>query len=182
MSCKRLYYGNAVYHVIFRGNNRQNILKLKSDKQDLLSSIRKYQERKGFKIYGFVLMDNHVHLIMEVCEENNISKVMQVLLLSYSTKYRRKYPYVGHVWQGRFKSKPIMNEGYFIENLNYIHNNPVRAGMVSNPSEYIYSSAKFYQGIKNKEMDEYIKISRYGAVLPQVCHKCLRRIRILRNA
>jgi len=110
---RRLYYGNAVYHVIFRGNNRQNILKLKSDKQDLLNSIRKYQERKQVKIYGFVLMDNHVHMVIEVGEDHNISKVMQSLLLSFSAKYRRKYGYVGHVWQGRFQSKPIMGKSMF---------------------------------------------------------------------
>ena len=159
---KRLYYGNAVYHVIFRGNNRQNILKLRVDKQDLLNSIRKYQERKEVKVYGFVLMDNHVHMVMEVGENHNISKVMQALLLSFSAKYRRKYGYVGHVWQGRFQSKPIMEEGYILECLNYIHHNPVRAGMVMNACDYIYSSARFYQGLKNREVYDYIELTKYG--------------------
>jgi len=159
---KRLYYGNAVYHVIFRGNNRQNILKLKSDKQDLLNSIRKFQERKEVKVYGFVIMDNHVHMVMEVGETHNISNVMHAILLSFSVKYRRKYNYVGHVWQGRFQSKPIIEEGYIIECLNYIHNNPVRAGIVSNPCDYLYSSAKYYEGLKNKGIYEFIDLTKYG--------------------
>jgi putative transposase len=159
---KRLYYGNAVYHVIFRGNNRQDILKLRSDKLDLLNFIGKYQERKEVKVYGFVLMDNHVHMIMEVGENHNISKVMQALLLSFSAKYRRKYDYVGHVWQGRFQSKPIMKEEYVLECLNYIHLNPVRAGMVLSACDYIYSSARFYQGLKNKGVYEYIELTKYG--------------------
>ena len=159
---KRLYYGNAVYHVIFRGNNRQNILKLRSDKLDLLNSIRKCQERKEVKVYGFVLMDNHVHMVMEVGETHNISKVMQSVLLSFSAKYRRKYGYVGHVWQGRFQSKPIMGEEYVLECLNYIHLNPVRAGMVLSSCDYSYSSAKFYQGLKNKGVYEYIELTKYG--------------------
>jgi REP element-mobilizing transposase RayT len=159
---KRLYYGNAVYHVIFRGNNRQNILKLRSDKQDLLNSIRKYQERKEIKVYGFVLMDNHAHMVMEVGENYNISKVMQALLLSFSAKYRRKYGYVGHVWQGRFQSKPIIEEEYIRECINYIHLNPVRAGMVLSASDYVYSSARFYQGLTNKGVHEYIELTKYG--------------------
>ena len=159
---KRLYYGNAVYHVIFRGNNRQTILKLRADKLDLLNSIRKFQERKEVRVYGFVLMDNHVHMVMEVGENHNISKVMQSVLLSFSAKYRRKYDYVGHVWQGRFQSKPIMGEEYVLKCLNYIHHNPVRAGIVSSECDYIYSSARFYQGLKNKEVYEYIALTKYG--------------------
>ena len=159
---KRVYYGNAVYHVIFRGNNRQDILKLKSDKQDLLNSIQKYQERKEVRIYGFVFMDNHAHMIMEVGENHNISKVMQALLLSFSAKYRRKYDYVGHVWQGRFQSKPIMDEKYVLDCLNYIHHNPVKAGMVLKASDYLYSSARFYQGLKNKGVYDYIELTKYG--------------------
>jgi len=159
---QRLYYGNAVYHVVFRGNNRQNILKSKTDKCDLLKSIQKFQERKGFKVYGFVLMDNHAHMVIEVDEINNISKIMHAILLSFSVKYRRKYPYVGHVWQGRFKSKPIMEEKYILECLDYIHNNPVRAEMIENPNDYIYSSARFYQGLSNKEVYQWVALTKYG--------------------
>lgn len=159
---KRIYYGNAVYHVMFRGNNRQNILKLRSDKQDLLNSIRKYQERKEVMVYGFVLMDNHAHMIIEVGENHNISKVMQSVLLSFSMKYRRKYGYVGYVWQGRFQSKPIMEEEYVFECLNYMHLNPVRAGMVISACDYIYSSARFYEGLKNKDVYDHIELTKYG--------------------
>ncbi|MDE2222462.1 MAG: transposase [Candidatus Omnitrophica bacterium] len=159
---KRIYYGNAVYHVIFRGNNRQNILKLKSDKENLFKSIQKYQERMKIKIYGFVLMDNHVHMVMEAGEVHNISKIMQAILLSFSLKYRRKYGYVGHVWQGRFQSKPIMEEKYILECLDYIHCNPVRAGIVSKACDYIYSSAKFYENLKNKDVYQYIELTKYG--------------------
>jgi len=159
---KRIYYGNAVYHVMFRGNNRQKILKLSSDKENLLNSIRKFQKRKEVKIYGFALMDNHAHLILEVGENQNISQFMHSVLLSFSVKYRRKYGYVGHVWQGRFKSKPIMGEKYIIECLNYMHCNPVRAGMVLGQCDYKYSSARFYEGLDNKDVYDYIELTKYG--------------------
>ena len=159
---KRMYYQNAVYHVVVRGNNRQMILKHKSDKIDILASIKKFQERKGFKLYGFVLMNNHAHFVIEVSAAHNISKVMHAILLSYSLKYRRKYGYVGHVWQGRFHSKPITDDRYILECLRYVHNNPVKAGLALNPCDYPYSSARFYEGLKSKGVYEYMDLNRYG--------------------
>jgi putative transposase len=158
---KRIYYQNAIYHVIFRGNNRQNVLKFKSEKRDLLVSIKRYQERKDFKIYAFVIMDNHVHLLIETNEIHNISKIMQSILLSFSVKYRRKYDYVGHVWQGRFQSKPIVDQKYLIECINYIHMNPTKSGLVNKADEYPYSSARFYGGLKAKEVEDYIELTKY---------------------
>ena len=176
MSRNRIYYQNAVYHVFVRGNNRGMILKHKSDKMDMLVSIKKFQERRGFKMYGFVLMDNHAHFVIEVNHTHSISKIMQSILLSYSTKYRRKYEYVGHVWQGRFQSKPVTDERYMFECLNYLHSNPVKAGIVSVQCDYPYSSARFYEGLTSKGVYEYIDLSRYGdtsVVTPNVSKGCL---------
>jgi putative transposase len=159
---KRTYYQNVVYHVYFRGNNRHPILKSKYEKFDLLASIKQCQERKGFKLYAFAIMNNHAHMIIEVNELHNISKVMQSILLSYSTKYRRKNDYVGHVWQGRFQSKPISDERYMIDCLNYVHNNPIEAGVVSKAIDYQYSSARFYEGLKSKEVQGFLALNKYG--------------------
>lgn len=159
---KRSYYQNAVYHVVFRGNNKEMILKHKSDKLDLLVSLKKFQERKKFKIYGFVLMDNHVHMIIETSEVHNVSKVMQAVLLSYSIKYRRRYGYEGHVWQGRFYGKPVAQEDYIWRCLRYIHDNPVKANIVSDPCDYMYSSARFYAGLRSKGVYDYLDLTKYG--------------------
>jgi len=137
---KRIYYTNAVYHVVFRGNNRQFVLADSEDKEALLKTLSKFKGRFGFKFYGFVLMDNHAHLVLATDHTSNISKIMQAVLLSYSLKFRKKYNYVGHVWQGRFKSSIIDGEGYIKECLEYIHNNPVRANMSMRPNDYRWSS------------------------------------------
>ena len=159
---KRIYYENATYHVISRGKNRQFILKGDEDKHSLLLSIAKYKERFDFLLYGFVLMDNHVHLVIEVNERHNISRVMQAILLSYSRKYRAKYGYIGHLWQGRLKSMPILKEQYIRELIDYIHHNPVRAKIVSQATDYAWSSARFYSKLENKEIDEVLLVDKYG--------------------
>ncbi|MFC1593866.1 transposase [Candidatus Omnitrophota bacterium] len=159
---KRIYYESAVYHVISRGNNKHYILKNEEDKISFLLSLAKYKERFSFRVYGFVLMDNHIHMIMEVNEKHTISKVMQAILLSYSRKYRSKYGYVGHLWQGRFNSIPMLKERYILELIDYIHHNPVRAKMVTQAIDYIWSSARFYAKLENKEIDETILIDEYG--------------------
>ena len=141
---KRVYYNNAVYHVTIRGNNKQAVLKNDTDKDALLSTLSKYRLRFGFKLFGFILMDNHAHLIIAVNSLINISKIMQAIALSYSQKFRRKYKYTGYVWQGRFRSNIIESDVYILKCLEYIHNNPVRAGIVDKPQDYKWSSYHFY--------------------------------------
>ena len=95
---KRVYYQNAVYHVCLRGNNRQMVLKEESDKIEFLKTLSRFKERFLYKLFGFVLMDNHPHLVIEVNGIHNISKIMQAIALSYSQKFRHKYGYTGYVW------------------------------------------------------------------------------------
>lgn len=159
---KRVYYNNAVYHIVFRGNNRQMILKDAKDKISLLETLAKYKERFGYKLHGFVLMDNHAHLVLGTDHKNNISKIMQSILLSFSLKFRKKYNYTGHVWQGRFKSNIIEGENYILECLEYIHNNPVRADIVPASQGYVWSSYYFYNGIINRTVEDIIKLDKYG--------------------
>jgi len=160
---RRLYYDNPVYHITSRGNNRQSILKQAEDKETMLDSLAFYKCRYEFKIYAFVLMDNHFHLILETHKLHNISKVMQGILLSYSNRFRHKYNYVGHVWQGRFLSKVITSEGQIISNVQYIHNNPIRANMVDRNTDYVWSSARCYEGISNPGIERKIAIDRFAA-------------------
>jgi len=162
---QRIYYQNAVYHVMARGNNRRNILMKREYKMSLLESVSKYQKSYQFKIFGFVLMNNHVHLLIETHESYNISRVMQGILLSFSVKFRKRENYVGHVWQGRFKCKVIMNEPYIKEVLHYIHQNPVKAEITQKASDYLWSSSLFYDGENNPLIDDKIKITAWGTLL-----------------
>ncbi len=150
----RLYYTHAVYHICIRGNNRQAILRADEDKDAFLATLSKFKGRFGFKLYGFVIMNNHAHLIVESNQRANISKIMQAITLSYSQKFRHKYSYIGYVWQGRFKSNIIEGDTYILKCIEYIHNNPVRAKIVEDPKDYLWSSYYFY----NSNIDPLGKI------------------------
>ena len=157
---KRIYYNNAVYHISIRGNNKQVILREDLDKIVFLKTLRKFKNRFKFKLFGFVIMDNHVHLVIETNDSINISKIMQAVALSYSQKFRHKYNYTGYVWQGRFKSNVIESDRYILDCLNYIHNNPVRAEMVKNVKNYTWSSYHFYNG-SAKPINKFIQIDKF---------------------
>ena len=157
----RLYYRNAVYHICLRGNNKQFILQKDKDKIAFLESLEKFRIRFGFKLYSFVIMDNHAHLVIETNSIVNISKIVQAITLSYSVKFRKKYGYTGYVWQGRFKSNVIEGDRYILECIEYIHNNPLRAKIVERLEDFPWSSYHFYQGIGSKIRD-YIQIDRFS--------------------
>src|SRR3989338_1960172 len=157
---KRIYYQNATYHVSIRGNNKQPVLKEKEDKKEFLKTLNKFKKRLKFKLFGFVLMDNHTHLVISTNGLITISKVMQAIALSYSQKFRHKYGYSGYVWQGRFKSNCIESDNYILTCLEYIHNNPVRAKLVNHPTDYPWSSYHFYH-TSNNPLSEYIQLDKF---------------------
>lgn len=144
---QRIYFRSAVYHIAIRGNNKQRILREEEDKKVFLFSLAKFKSRFRFKLYGFVIMDNHVHLVIETMHHISISKIMHAIILSYSVKFRKKYTYTGYVWQGRFKSNVIEGDSYIFNCLEYIHNNPVRAKMVERAQDYPWSSFHYYNGL-----------------------------------
>ncbi len=158
---RRIYYNNAVYHISIRGNNRQTILKAEEDKKEFLKTLTKYRERFQFKLFGFVIMDNHVHLVIQTNGLINISKIIQAITLSYSQKFRRKYNYTGYVWQGRFKSNVVETDRYILDCLSYIHNNPVRAKIVNEARDYIWSSEHFYNNGNTNPLVELIQIDKF---------------------
>lgn len=133
---------NALYHIMTRGNRKQKIFMEKVDYEEHLLRIKKYKKRHQVKLYGFCLMPNHVHMIGEVSDKDSLSKFMHGLNRSYTAYFNEKYDKVGHLWQGRFNSKVIVKDRYAINCINYIELNPVRAGIVSAPHEYSWSSYK----------------------------------------
>ena len=148
---KRVYYANAVYHVYNHGNNRNKVFVEDQDKINFLEVLAQYKERFGFRIYGLMILDNHFHLVVETKQVNNISKVMQAVFLSYGNKYRKRYSYRGHLWESRFQSRIIEGEKYILACIDYIHNNPVKVGVVAEAKDYPWSSYFIYSGLDNKQ-------------------------------
>jgi len=151
-----------VYHVLTRGNNRQNIFKDEEDFTTYIEILKKYKERYQYKLYHYVLMTNHVHLVMEATEEGGeLSQIMKGINLSYAQYYKNKYKHTGHFWQDRFKSILISKDEYLLACGSYVELNPVRAGMVKDPKEYRWSSyrANAY-GQKDALLDEHVIYSK----------------------
>jgi putative transposase len=136
----RILLDNACYHVVNRGNQKQHIFLEHSDYAKYLELIGHYKRRYCFKLFGYCLMPNHVHAIVQPKEAKDISIFMQCLTQTYTNWFNAKYKKVGHLWQGRYKNMIILKDEYFLECVSYIEKNPVRAGIVSSPSEYLWSS------------------------------------------
>jgi putative transposase len=99
-----------VYHVLTRGNNRQDVFKDEEDFKKYLELLLRYKERYQFKLYHYVLMTNHVHLVIEPSEYGgSLSEIMKGINLAYAQHYKRKYNHTGHFWQDRYKSIIISN-------------------------------------------------------------------------
>lgn len=132
------------YHVMTRGNNLNVIFKQSDDYLKYLEILSKLKEVHPFDMYHYCLMPNHTHMLVRTRRENDFSAFMKRLNLMYFYYYKKKYGWVGHFWQGRFKSQPIGKDNYFIQCGKYIELNPVRANIVTTPAEYSYSSYKYY--------------------------------------
>lgn len=147
-----------VYHVLTRGNNRQNIFKDEEDFLKFIEILKKYKEKYQFKLYHYVLMSNHVHLVIEATEKGGeLSQIMKGINLSYAQHFKIKYKYIGHFWQDRFKSILISKDEYLLACGSYVELNPVRARMVKDPKEYQWSSypANAY-GKRDDLLDDHI--------------------------
>ncbi|MFZ7104144.1 MAG: transposase [Peptococcaceae bacterium] len=124
----RIEFPGALFHVICRGNNGENILKSEADKLEYLELVRKYKIRYKFNLFAYCIMDNHVHLLVETGEVP-LAKIMQGIQQSFTQRYNKKYRRTGHVFQQRYKAQLCDKENYLLHLIKYIHNNPLKAGI-----------------------------------------------------
>jgi putative transposase len=127
-------------HVIQRGNNRQACFFAEADYLYYLDALRTAAEKFAGRIHAYVLMTNHVHLLMTPDRENALSEIMQSVGRRYVRYVNKEYRRSGTLWEGRFKASLIQSEQYLLTCYRYIELNPVRAGMVDHPGEYRWSS------------------------------------------
>lgn len=133
----------GIYHVMIRGINKMKLFEDMSDKYKFLEILSKMKCQGEYLLYAFCLMDNHAHLLFK--EENeSISMSMKRICVSYSYYFNSKHNRVGHVFQDRFRSERIENDEYLLGCMRYIHNNPVKAAIVSSPEGYKFSSYNIY--------------------------------------
>jgi len=134
-----------VYHVLTRGNNRQDIFKDEEDFKKYVALLLRYKEKYVFRLYHYVLMTNHVHLVLETTGKGgDLSEIMKGINLSYAQHYKRRFKHIGHFWQDRYKSIIIGKDEYLLACGSYVELNPVRAGIVEDPKDYRWSSYNAY--------------------------------------
>lgn len=158
----RLNLPDIPQHVIQRGNNRQASFFTNQDYAVYLDKLKKYASMYSVNIHAFVLMTNHVHLLVTPQTEKGVSQMMQSLGRCYVMYINNKYARSGTLWEGRYKSTLIESENYFLTVSRYIELNPVRARMVLHPAEYSWSS--YHQNAMNKVIQ---------LITPHPCYQAL---------
>ena len=149
---------SGIYHIMLRGINQQVIFEDERDYSKFLETLETYKAVSGYKIYAYCLMSNHIHLLIKVDKED-LDLIMKRIAGSYVYWYNWKYYRKGHLFQDRFKSEPVEDDAYFMTVLRFIHQNPVKAGLVETVNDYRYSSYNCYFDERNELIDSELTLS-----------------------
>lgn len=185
---------NGVYHIIIRGINKQIIFEEDDDKRRFLETIGRYKKQCNIKLYGYCLMDNHVHLLVKEVEVT-VSEYIKRICSSYVYWYNMKYDRCGHLFQDRFKSEVVETRAYFFTVLRYIHQNPLKAGIADNVFDSNWTSigeyldqptivdTKFVLSLFSEHREKAIQlIARYmNEISDDLCMEDLVRVRLSDN-
>jgi REP element-mobilizing transposase RayT len=139
----RIEYEGAFYHVLSRGNEKQNIVNTDGDRKLFLATVGEMGERFEIDVFAYVLMDNHYHLLFRT-NRANLCRSMQWFGATYTKRFNLRHNRSGHLFQGRFKNMLVQNDAYLLLLSYYIHRNPLRAGMVKRLADYKWSSYRSY--------------------------------------
>ncbi len=138
------------HHVTQRGNYRQDIFETNLDRQQYLLLVKSESRRYGLEILSYCLMSNHVHFVVVPKNENSLAAVFKYANMKYSQFFNKRKGHCGHLFQGRFFSS-LLDEKHTIACSRYVERNPVRAGIVQKPWEWIFSSARVHCGLDKED-------------------------------
>ena len=151
----RLIVEKVPYHIINRGNNRQSLFFNNKDYSFFIKLLKDGKKKYKIRVYGYVLMKNHIHLLIEPLEKSQLSSYLRWVCGKYTQYINRMYKRTGTLWEGRYKSAIVGSGEYFLKCLRYIEMNPLRAGIIREFGEYRWSSYNYYAyGIKVGLIDE----------------------------
>lgn len=157
---ERIWYPNAVYHIMIRGIRRSDIFKDEGDYGVYLEILEIVMKKYPFILYSYCLMTNHVHLQLETIDDE-IWNIMRDINRNYTKYFNKKYNFTGSLYDGRYKSEIIENDQYNLQVSRYIHLNPVKANMVVEPLEYKWSSYNDYLDPDSDKIIDDEKILSY---------------------
>ena len=139
----RIEYEGAFYHVLSRGNEKQDVFITDGDRNLFLATVAEMGERFEIDVFAYVLMDNHYHLLFRT-NRANLCRSMQWFGATYTKRFNLRHNRSGHLFQGRFKNMLVQNDAYLLQLSYYIHRNPLRAGIVKRLADYKWSSYRAY--------------------------------------
>ena len=148
----RLTVTGYPHHVILRGNNRQDIFRADADYKRMLDLLFEQSRAFNVDVHAYVLMTNHLHLLVTPQEDLGLSKMMQAVGRSYVQVFNKVHGRSGTLWEGRYRSTLIQTDRYLLACMAYIDLNPVRAHRVAHPKEYPWSSYAHYAGLRNDRL------------------------------
>lgn len=137
---KRGFSNTGVYHVVFRGINKADVFLDDEDRLKLLYIMKDLQKTEEYQVYAYCIMTNHMHMIVRCQKE--LGNLMRKILSRYVVWYNHKYERCGHLFQDRYYSNSIETAAYFVAGLQYVFNNPVKAGLCKSALEYKWSSLR----------------------------------------
>ncbi len=152
---------SGVYHIVLRGINKQTIFFDDEDREVFLNRIKLTKDKKKFEIFSFCLMSNHVHLIIKELEAP-IGNIFMTMLSSYVLWYNHKYKRIGNLFQDRYRSEGIKDDAHLLCAVRYIHQNPVKAGIAKDISDYEWSSQSAYMSEKQTFIDTNYILNMVG--------------------
>jgi putative transposase len=158
----RIVFPGVPLHIIQRGNNRQVCFSGDTDRQVYLALLGAHAQDSGCDLHAYVLMSNHVHLLLTPHRAESAARLMKALGERYVQYYNRRHGRTGSLWEGRFRSCLVQDERYLLVCQRYIELNPVRADMAKLPGEYLWSSyAANALGVRNSLLRPH---ATYGAL------------------
>lgn len=137
----RIHFDGAVYHAMARGVDGRDIFVDDRDREAFLTELTRAETDTGARVIAHCLMGNHFHLVIQVGRVP-LSSIMQRLLTCYALVFNRRHNRTGHLFQARYKAKVCLGEAYLFRLIQYVHLNPVRAGLVSKIQDWPWSSHK----------------------------------------
>jgi putative transposase len=142
----RLAVSGYPHHLIHRGNNRQRVFMDQEDRARYLVMLRQVLREQNVGLHAYVLMENHVHLLVTPGEGRALSRLMQRLGTWYAGWFNHRHGRSGSLWEGRFRSSLVETDAYLLVCMRYIENNPVRSGQVERAEDFQWSSARHHVG------------------------------------
>lgn len=138
----RVLSKTQTYHVMLRGNNRQDVFIDDEDKARMITTISEKKGADHFAVYAYCVMDNHLHLVLKEGKDS-LSKTLKRVGTSYAYYFNKKYKRIGHVFQDRYRSESVEDDAYLLGVIRYVHLNPEKAG-IGSAETYPWSSYREY--------------------------------------